>query len=173
MAADELVALYDPDDDTGVVTGCARRDEVRARNLPHAATAVLVRNGRGQVYLHRRTDTKDVYPGLYDVWAGGCVGRRRGPATTPPAASWPRSWASPACSSSRCSAPGTATTSPTTSRSATRRSGTARSCTSPRRSPRAAGWTGTSCCAGSRTPDWPFVPDGRAGMAHYLGPRSA
>src|SRR3954469_17965502 len=71
MAADELVALYDPADDSGAVTGSARRDEVRARNLPHAATAVLVRNSRGQVYLHRRTDTKDVYPGLYDVWAGG------------------------------------------------------------------------------------------------------
>ena len=73
MAADELVALYDPADDTGRVTGSARRDEVRARNLPHAATAVLVRNSRGQVYLHRRTDTKDVFPGRYDVWAGGCV----------------------------------------------------------------------------------------------------
>jgi len=23
--------------------------------------------------MHRRTDTKDVYPGRYDVWAGGCV----------------------------------------------------------------------------------------------------
>src|SRR4051794_41805794 len=79
MAADELVALYAPADDNGAVTGSARRDEVRARNLPHAATAVLVRNSRGQVYLHRRTDTKDVYPGLYDVWAGGWVGAGEGP----------------------------------------------------------------------------------------------
>lgn len=70
---DEQVALYAEGDLAGRVVGVAPRSEVRARNLPHAATAVLLFDGRGRVYVHRRTDTKDVYPGLHDVWAGGVV----------------------------------------------------------------------------------------------------
>lgn len=67
----EQVPLYD---DTGRPTGeVVDRSEVRRRNLRHAATAVIVRNSRGEVYVHRRTDTKDVYPGLYDFCAGGVL----------------------------------------------------------------------------------------------------
>jgi isopentenyldiphosphate isomerase len=172
MAADELVALYDPADDTGRVTGSARRDEVRARNLPHAATAVLVRNSRGQVYLHRRTDTKDVYPGLYDVWAGGCVvageepydaARRElaeelgvtGVQLVPVFRAWYRDdsthylafgyeavWDGPVVHQPEEVAEG--------------------------------GWIDwEELLRRLEDPAWPFVPDGRAGMAHYLGTRSA
>lgn len=70
---DEQVALYAEGDLVGRVVGAAPRSEVRARNLPHAATAVLLLDGSGRLYLHQRTDTKDIYPGLYDVWAGGVV----------------------------------------------------------------------------------------------------
>lgn len=70
---EETLALYAPGDLAGTVTGTAPRSEVRARNLPHAATAVLVVDGDGRVLVHRRTDTKDVFPGRYDVWVGGCV----------------------------------------------------------------------------------------------------
>ena len=69
----EQVALYAAGDLSGRVIGVAPRSEVRARNLPHAATAVLLRDLSDRVYLHRRTDTKDVFPGMYDVWAGGVV----------------------------------------------------------------------------------------------------
>ncbi|MCK0116408.1 NUDIX domain-containing protein [Isoptericola sp. S6320L] len=65
----ELVALYDD----GRPVGVAPRHRVRARNLPHAATAVVVRNTAGDVYVHRRTNGKDVYPGRYDFCAGGVV----------------------------------------------------------------------------------------------------
>ncbi|MGH3445560.1 MAG: NUDIX domain-containing protein, partial [Nocardioidaceae bacterium] len=68
--ADEQVALYD---EAGRPCGSAPRSRVRAENLHHAATAVVVRDSFGRVYVHRRTDTKDVYPGLYDFAAGGCV----------------------------------------------------------------------------------------------------
>lgn len=69
--ADEPVALYGAD---GRPTGeVAPRREVRARNLRHAATLVVVRNSRGEVYVHRRTDTKDVFPGRYDFAAGGVL----------------------------------------------------------------------------------------------------
>jgi isopentenyldiphosphate isomerase len=172
MAADELVALYDPGDDTGAVTGWARRDEVRARNLPHAATAVLVRNSRGQVYLHRRTDTKDVYPGMYDVWAGGCVGAGEDPddaarrelaeelgisgvQLVPVFRAWYRDdathylafgyetvWDGPVVHQPEEVAEG--------------------------------GWVAwEDLTSRLEDPSWPFVPDGRAGMARYLGSRPA
>lgn len=67
---DEVVALYDA---TGAVVGSAPRSRVRAANLWHAASSVVVRDGLGRVYLHRRTDGKDLYPGLLDLAAGGVV----------------------------------------------------------------------------------------------------
>ncbi|MEU4389685.1 NUDIX domain-containing protein [Kribbella sp. NPDC023855] len=67
---DELVALLDAD---GRVCGSAPRSVMRRDNLRHAATAVLVRNSAGEIYVHRRTPTKDVYPSHYDIAAGGVV----------------------------------------------------------------------------------------------------
>ena len=69
----ELVALYDPADPVGRVTGSAPRDRVRAENLPHAATAVLLRRRDGRVFVHRRSDAKDVWPGRHDCTAGGVI----------------------------------------------------------------------------------------------------
>ena len=71
--AEEEVALYDPTDPRGRVVGHAPRSRMRAENLPHAATSVAVRDAAGRFYVHRRTDTKDVFPGAHDVWAGGVV----------------------------------------------------------------------------------------------------
>ncbi|GAA2745461.1 NUDIX domain-containing protein [Terrabacter aerolatus] len=70
MADDEVVALYG---EAGEVVGSAPRSVMRARNLRHAASSVVVRDRLGRVYLHRRTTTKDVYPGLLDFAAGGVV----------------------------------------------------------------------------------------------------
>ena len=67
---DELVALLDSD---GQVCGSAPRSVMRRDNLRHAATGVLVRNSAGDIYVHRRTATKDVYPSYYDFMAGGVV----------------------------------------------------------------------------------------------------
>lgn len=46
---------------------------MRAQNLRHAATGILVRDPYGRVYVHRRTPTKDVYPSRWDFTAGGVV----------------------------------------------------------------------------------------------------
>jgi aminoglycoside phosphotransferase (APT) family kinase protein/isopentenyldiphosphate isomerase len=46
---------------------------MRAENLRHAATGILVRDPYGRVYVHRRTPTKDVYPAYWDFTAGGVV----------------------------------------------------------------------------------------------------
>lgn len=60
-------------DDEDEVTGTAPRSEIRARNLPHRGVAILVLNPAGQIYVHRRTETKDVFPGMYDMVVGGMV----------------------------------------------------------------------------------------------------
>ncbi|KAA9148728.1 NUDIX domain-containing protein [Amycolatopsis acidicola] len=68
---EELVAVYD---EAGAVAGSATRREMRARGLWHAAGEVLVLSGDGEsAYVHRRSPGKDVFPGLYDCWAGGVV----------------------------------------------------------------------------------------------------
>jgi isopentenyldiphosphate isomerase len=64
----ELVDVVDEDDR---VVGTVTRREVRERALLHRCTYVLVRNGAGDILVHRRTETKDTNPGAYDVFAGG------------------------------------------------------------------------------------------------------
>lgn len=77
---DELVAKYDP---SGCVIGSVPRHVMRRRGLWHAAASVLVRSTDGaSVYVHRRTDTKDIYPGMHDCWAGGVVAAGEDPAIT-------------------------------------------------------------------------------------------
>ncbi len=69
----EEVAIYDPEDPAGRVVGTAPRELMRAENLPHGATAVLVRRSTGDVYVHRRAGTKDIWPGRHDCAAGGVL----------------------------------------------------------------------------------------------------
>jgi isopentenyldiphosphate isomerase len=68
--SEELVALVD---EQGHVVGHAPRSVVRRDNLRHAATAVLLRDPDGRIYLHRRSDTKDWAPGHWDAAAGGVI----------------------------------------------------------------------------------------------------
>jgi aminoglycoside phosphotransferase (APT) family kinase protein len=46
---------------------------MRAQNLRHAATGIVVRDPYGRIYVHRRTPTKDLYPAHWDFTAGGVV----------------------------------------------------------------------------------------------------
>jgi isopentenyldiphosphate isomerase len=71
MAADELVDIVDEGDH---VIGVASRAEVRAQNLRHRAAYILVFDSQGRLFVHQRTPQKDVYPGWFDVTAGGVVG---------------------------------------------------------------------------------------------------
>ena len=70
MAAEEQVGVYDA---AGREIATVPRSRMRAENLRHGATAVVVRDNLGRVYVHRRTTTKDVYPGLLDFAAGGVL----------------------------------------------------------------------------------------------------
>jgi 8-oxo-dGTP pyrophosphatase MutT (NUDIX family) len=69
----EVVAIYDQGDPAGRVVGTAPRAQMRAENLPHGATAVIVRKPTGEVFVHRRADTKDIWPGWHDCAAGGVL----------------------------------------------------------------------------------------------------
>jgi isopentenyldiphosphate isomerase len=68
--AEEIGVLVDEDDR---VVGAAPRRDIRYQNLLHRGVAIIVRNPAGQIYVHRRTETKDVFPGMYDMVVGGMV----------------------------------------------------------------------------------------------------
>jgi 8-oxo-dGTP pyrophosphatase MutT (NUDIX family) len=68
---EEPVEIVDEDD--RVVEIVSRR-AMREGHRLHRCTYVIVTDGDGRVYLHRRTDTKDVYAGRYDLTAGGVNG---------------------------------------------------------------------------------------------------
>jgi 8-oxo-dGTP pyrophosphatase MutT (NUDIX family) len=66
-----MINLYDEDAN---VVGEVTRERMRAGNLWHGCATIVVRSVDGsRVYVHRRTDTKDVFPGLYDCTAGGVI----------------------------------------------------------------------------------------------------
>lgn len=69
-AGEERLVLVDLDDR---VVGAAPRSRVRAENLLHRAVAVIVLDRSGRLLVHRRTATKDVFPGLWDATVGGTV----------------------------------------------------------------------------------------------------
>jgi len=73
VAGDPGDDLVDVVDDGGRVVGRATRREMRARRLPHRSTYILVFNRRGELFIHLRTATKDVYPSHWDVCVGGVV----------------------------------------------------------------------------------------------------
>ncbi|MGH2595760.1 MAG: NUDIX hydrolase [Actinomycetota bacterium] len=67
---DELVDIVDLDDR---VIGVTTRGEMRSRNLRHRCAEIVVMNAADEIYVHRRTDTKDVYPDMYDLFVGGVL----------------------------------------------------------------------------------------------------
>ncbi len=68
-----MVAIFDAHDPDGRIVGTVPRARMRAENLPHGATAVLVRRSTGELFVHRRSDTKDIWPGRHDCAAGGVL----------------------------------------------------------------------------------------------------
>jgi 8-oxo-dGTP pyrophosphatase MutT (NUDIX family) len=68
--ADEIVVIVDQDNN---IVGAVPRREMRAKRLAHRSTYILVFNSRGELYVQKRTLTKDVFPGYYDIAAGGVV----------------------------------------------------------------------------------------------------
>ena len=76
---DEIVAVFDQ---AGNPTGVAARSRVYAEGLWHASAGVLLRSPDERIYVHRRTDTKAVFAGHHDCLAGGVVDPGESPEAT-------------------------------------------------------------------------------------------
>ncbi|MGF6594667.1 NUDIX hydrolase [Pseudomonas sp. 2835] len=66
----ELIAWVDEDDR---LLGALPRAELRDRGLIGRGTYILLFNSAGELCVHRRTESKAIYPGYWDVAAGGMV----------------------------------------------------------------------------------------------------
>lgn len=69
----EVVEWVDIVDDNNEVIAQATRKQMRAENLRHRATYIVVHDGMGKILVQRRTNIKDFYPGFLDATAGGVV----------------------------------------------------------------------------------------------------
>jgi 8-oxo-dGTP pyrophosphatase MutT (NUDIX family) len=69
--ADELIDVVDEEDR---VVDQVARGVAYAEGLRHRCAFVLVRDPQDRILVHRRTDTKLVFPSLYDMFVGGVVG---------------------------------------------------------------------------------------------------
>jgi len=69
-AQNEIIQIVDADNNE---IGSVPRHEMRARGLSHRASYILVFNSKGELFVQKRTMTKDIYPGYYDIAAGGVV----------------------------------------------------------------------------------------------------
>lgn len=70
MSGGELVDIVDDNDR---VIDRVTRAEMRAGRMRHRCVYIILLNSSGRIFLHRRTPTKDVYPGFWDATIGGVV----------------------------------------------------------------------------------------------------
>ena len=68
---DEMVDWID---DADRVIGVVTRRRMRAEALLHRSVGIHVWSSDGRILVHRRSNTKDLHPGWWDVGAGGVVG---------------------------------------------------------------------------------------------------
>ena len=67
----EMVAWVDPQDR---LLGGLPRQQLREQGLIGRGTFILLFNSAGELCVHQRTLSKALYPGFWDVAAGGMVG---------------------------------------------------------------------------------------------------
>lgn len=67
--------IFDVVNERDEVIGFERRSEVHRLGLQHRAVHVLVFNGRGHIFLQKRSMKKDRQPGLWDSSASGHLDR--------------------------------------------------------------------------------------------------
>ena len=67
---DELVEEVDA---SGTVLRLVTRREMRANSLWHRSVFIAVLSESGQILVHKRAESKDVWPGCWDVAVGGVL----------------------------------------------------------------------------------------------------
>ena len=68
--AEEIVMIVDEQNQP---IAAVTRKIMRQQRLIHRATYILVFNTQGELFLQKRSRTKDIYPGYWDLAAGGVV----------------------------------------------------------------------------------------------------
>jgi isopentenyldiphosphate isomerase len=68
--SEELVDIVDDDDN---VIATVTRSEMRAGRLQHRSVGIAVMSTDGRLLIHRRSLAKDIWPGWWDIAAGGVV----------------------------------------------------------------------------------------------------
>src|SRR5688572_21675258 len=66
--------IFDIVNEADEVIGCAVRADIHRRQLKHRAVHILVFNRRGDLFLQKRSLTKDCFPGAWDTSAAGHLG---------------------------------------------------------------------------------------------------
>ena len=60
-------------DEDDRVIATVTRAEMRAKRLQHRGVSIAVLSSDGRLLVHRRADDKDIWPGWWDMAAGGVV----------------------------------------------------------------------------------------------------
>ncbi|MCX7825089.1 MAG: NUDIX domain-containing protein [Verrucomicrobiae bacterium] len=71
MITDNQLELLDVVNERDEVVAQATRGEIHRRGLMHRAVHIFVFNPAGELYLQKRSQTKDRFPGCYDSSASG------------------------------------------------------------------------------------------------------
>ncbi len=66
----EFLVIVDKDDN---IIGKATYDDLKAKALIHRAANVFVFNSKGELFVHKRAENLNLYPGMWDVKFGGLV----------------------------------------------------------------------------------------------------
>lgn len=69
---EEMIPIVDKNDE---IIDIVPRSVMRAKNLRHRSTFIIVLNPKQEILICKRTKTKDVNPGLYEV-TGGTVSEK-------------------------------------------------------------------------------------------------
>jgi isopentenyldiphosphate isomerase len=67
---EEILSVVDENDN---IIGEKPRKEVEENNLIHRSANIIVENDKGELFVHQRTITRFLYPGMWDTKVGGAV----------------------------------------------------------------------------------------------------
>ena len=69
-----MTEFVDEVDLNDTVLRVVTREEMRAERLMHRAVFIAVVDSAGRLLIHRRSESKDLWPGWWDIAVGGVVG---------------------------------------------------------------------------------------------------